>query len=261
MNTQAVRNLLFSVIAICISQPAMSEFSLDSGNRPLTLGLGAMYRDKPYKNFSSSKRTNLVPVVLYEGEHFFARGSTIGWDFLDSSVVELAVIGEFIGEGYESSDSKFLKGMSDRDPTLGLGGHIIWKPENLGLKAVAVTDIAGNSNGTQLRGEVFYTHRTGDWMFKPTASIVWQDENFNDYYYGVRTKEINPFIRRAPYSADSDINYRIGTFAVYQQKASPWMFLGGVLYNFLGDEIEDSSIVDEDNELIGLIGVAYTLGK
>ena len=261
MNTQAVRNLLFSVIAICISQPAMSEFSVDTGNRPITLGLGAMYRDKPYKNFSSSERTNPVPLVLYEGEHFFARGSTIGWDFLDSSVVELAVIGEFIGEGYESSDSKFLKGMSDRDPTLGLGGHIIWKPENLGLKAVAVTDIADNSDGTQVRGEVFYTHRTGDWMFKPTASIVWQDDNFNDYYYGVRTKEINPFIGRTPYSADSDINYRVGAFAVYQQKASPWMFLGGVLYNFLGDEIEDSSIVEEDNELIGLIGVAYTLGK
>ncbi len=261
-----MRNLLLGLglglTAIFISQSAMSDgLSVNTGKRPITAGAGILYRDKPYKNFSSSERSNPVPIVLYEGEHFFARGATIGWDFLNSSVVELAVIGEFIGDGYESSDSNFLKGMSDRDPTFGVGGHMIWKPENLGLKATAVTDIADNSDGTQLRGEIFYTHRTGDWMLKPSASIIWQDDDYNDYYYGVRAKEARLAIGRTPYSADSDVNYRLGAVAVYQQKASPWMFVGGVLYNFLGDEIEDSSIVDEDNELVGLIGVAYTFRK
>lgn len=261
-----MRNLLLGLglglTAIFISQSAMSDgLSVNTGKRPITAGAGILYRDKPYKNFSSSERSNPVPIVLYEGEHFFARGATIGWDFLNSSVVELAVIGEFIGDGYESSDSNFLKGMSDRDPTFGVGGHMIWKPENLGLKATAVTDIADNSDGTQVRGEIFYTHRTGDWMLKPSASIIWQDDDYNDYYYGVRAKEARLAIGRTPYSADSDVNYRLGAVAVYQQKASPWMFVGGVLYNFLGDEIEDSSIVDEDNELVGLIGVAYTFRK
>ena len=262
MNTTPMRNLLLSVIAILISQPAMSgEFSANTGKRPITAGVGILYKDKPYKNFSSSSRSNPVPIVLYEGEHFFARGATIGWDFLDSSVVELAVIGEFIKDGYESSDSNFLKGMSDRDPTFGVGGHMIWKPENLGLKATAVTDIADNSDGSQVRGDIFYTHRTGDWMFKPSASIIWQSDDYNDYYYGVRAKEQNLLIGRTTYSADNDINYRLGAVAVYQQKASPWMFLGGIRYDFLGDEIDDSSIVEEDNELSALIGVAYTFRK
>ena len=264
MSIQPMRNLLLGLglTAIFISQSAMSDgLSVNTGKRPITAGIGILYKDKPYKNFSSSERSNPVPIVLYEGEHFFARGATIGWDFLNSSVVELAVIGEFIGDGYESSDSNFLKGMSDRDPTFGVGGHMIWKPENLGLKATAVTDIADNSDGTQVRGEIFYTHRTGDWMLKPSASIIWQDDDYNDYYYGVRAKEARLAIGRTPYSADSDVNYRLGAVAVYQQKASPWMFVGGVLYNFLGDEIEDSSIVDEDNELVGLIGVAYTFRK
>jgi outer membrane protein len=266
MIIQPMRNLLLGLglglTAIFISQSAMSDgLSVNTGKRPITAGAGILYKDKPYKNFSSSERSNPVPIVLYEGEHFFARGATIGWDFLNSSVVELAVIGEFIGDGYESSDSNFLKGMSDRDPTFGVGGHMIWKPENLGLKATAVTDIADNSDGTQVRGEIFYTHRTGDWMLKPSASIIWQDDDYNDYYYGVRAKEARLAIGRTPYSADSDVNYRLGAVAVYQQKASPWMFVGGVLYNFLGDEIEDSSIVDEDNELVGLIGVAYTFRK
>ena len=144
---------------------------------------------------------------------------------------------------------------------LALGGHVVWQPENLGLKLAAVTDMADNSDGTQVRGEVFYAHRTGDWMFKPYAGIVWQDEDYNDYYFGVRTREAIPAIRRTAYSADSDFNYRFGAVAVYQRKTSPWMYIGGLRYDLLGDEIDDSPIVDDDNELTALLGVAYTFRK
>lgn len=259
MNTNVLRKLFMSVIGMSLCQLVVAdEFSVDTGKRPITIGIGAMYKDKPYKKYDSSEKTSIVPLILYEGEHFFARGGTIGWDFLDSDSLELAVIGEILMDGYDSGDSKFLTGMSDRDPSFGLGGHVIWKPENLGLKLAAVTDMADNSDGTQVRGEVFYTHRTGNWMLKPYAAIVWQDEDYNDYYYGVRSREAILSIGRFAYSADSDFNYRFGAVAVYQQKTSPWMYMGGVRYELLGDEIDDSSIVDDDSELRALLGVAYT---
>ena len=262
MNAHVIRRLLMSLIVMSLSQSVMAgEFSVDTGKRPITVGLGILYKDKPYKKYDSSEKTSAVPLVLYEGEHFFARGSTIGWDFMDSDDLELAVIGEFINDGYDSGDSKFLTGMSDRDPTFGLGGHVIWKPDNLGLKLAAVTDMADNSDGTQVRGEVFYAHRTGNWLLKPYAAIVWQDEDFNDYYYGVRSKETLLSIGRTRYSADSDFNYRFGAVAVYQQKTSPWMYIGGLRYDLLGDEIDDSSIVDDDTELTAVLGVAYAFGK
>ncbi|MCK5481186.1 MAG: MipA/OmpV family protein, partial [Gammaproteobacteria bacterium] len=232
MKTDLIRSLFVTASAIFLSQSVMAgEFSVDTGKRPITIGIGALYKDKPYKNYDSSEKTSAVPLVLYEGEHFFARGSTIGWDFMDSDSLELAVIGEILNDGYDSGDSKFLKGMSDRDPSFALGGHVIWKPDNLGLKLAAVTDMADNSDGTQVRGEVFYTHRTGDWMLKPYAAIVWQNEDYNDYYYGVRAREANLLIGRTPYSADSDFNYRFGAVAVYQQKTSPWMYIGGLRYD------------------------------
>lgn len=262
MKISLTRSLIISASAIFLSQAVMAgEFSVDTGKRPITVGIGAMYKDKPYKDYDSSEKTSAVPLVLYEGDHFFARGSTIGWDFLNSDALELAVIGEFINDGYESGDSDFLSGMSDRDPSFALGGHVIWKPENLGLKLAAVSDMSDNSDGTQMRGEVFYTHKTGDWMLKPYAGIVWQDEDYNDYYYGVRSGEANPSIGRTAYSADSDINYRFGAVAVYQKKTSPWMYIAGLRYDLLGDEIDDSPIVDDDTELTAVLGVAYTFGK
>jgi outer membrane protein len=202
-----------------------------------------------------------VPLVLYEGEHFFARGSTLGWNFLGAGPWELAVIGEYLGDGYDSSDSDYLAGMNDRDPSFGMGGHVVWKPENLGLKLTAVTDVTDNSDGSQVRGEVFYTHRTGDWLLKPYADIVWQDDDYNNYYYGVKSSEANPAIGRTAYTADSDINYRIGAVAAYQKKNSPWMYIAGLRYDFLGDEITDSPIVGDDSEMTAVLGIAYTFRR
>ncbi len=256
MKTRVIRRLLLFVLTIFISQSVLADFSVDTGERPFTIGIGALYKDKPYEDYDSSEKTNAVPIVLYQGEHFFVRGATLGWDILDSDVWELAIIGELLNDGYDSSDSDFLVGMSDRDPSFGVGGHVVWKPENLGLKLSVVSDIADNSDGTQVRGEIFYTHRTGDWLFRPSAGIVWQDDDYNDYYYGVRSREAAAF--RPAYSADDDFNYRFGALAIYQQQTSPLMFMAGVRYDLLGDEIDDSPIVEEDDELTALIGIAYT---
>ena len=260
MTAKLLCRLFTAVAAVFLSQAVMAdEFSLATGKRPLTIGIGALYKDKPYEDYDSSEKLGAAPIVLYEGANFFARGATIGWDFMDSDTLEVAIIGEILNDGYDSGDSDFLAGMSDRDPSIGIGGHVILQQGNVGFKAAAVTDIADNSDGTQMRGEVFYMHRAGDWMVKPYAGIIWQDDDYNDYYYGVRPSEAVG--ARTVYSADSDINYRLGAVAVYQQKTSPWMYLGGLRYDFLGDEIDDSPIVEDDTELTAFIGVAYTFRK
>ncbi|MGI9293924.1 MAG: MipA/OmpV family protein [Pseudomonadales bacterium] len=228
--------------------------------QPFIIGAGVAYKDKPYKKFDSDEQYQPIPIILYEGERFFARGQTIGWKVTDSDVWELAIIGEYMGYGYDSSDSDFLDGMSDRDPSIGVGGHVIWKPEKLGLKFSAVTDVADESEGSQIAGEVSYTHVTTNGVaLTPAASIVWQDKDFNDYYYGVRSREATPV--RPAYNADDDINFRLGLNAAYQKPGSRWLYMGGVSYEFLGDEIDDSPITSDDGVFSAIIGIAYQFGN
>jgi len=237
------------------------EFSASTGKRPFTAGLGMLYKDKPYRDYDESDKSSAVPIILYEGESFFVRGGSLGWKFIDSNALEFALVGEYLADGYESDDSDYLDGMKDRDPSFGVGAHVIWNPDALGVKLAAVSDVTDNSDGQQVRGEVFYKYRTGNWMLRPSAGIVWQSDDYNDYYYGVRDNEVAGAIGRHAYSADDDINYRLGAVAIYQQPSSPWMFLGGLRYDFLGDEISDSPIVENDDELTAVLGVAYTFGK
>lgn len=256
MNKKLIHSVVLSVAVAFMGQSAMAdEFSVSKGKRPLTLGLGMLYKDKPYKNYSSSDKKQPVPIVLYEGEHFFARGGTIGWDFLDSDALEVAVIGQAMGDSYEDSDARILKNNGDRDMSFGLGGQVTWAPEKLGFKFSLVQDVTDNSDGAQAIGQVFYKYKASDSLIiTPAAAVVWQSDDYNDYYYGVRSRAANA----RPYTADSDFNYRLGVLAVYQQPDSHWMFMGGLRYEFFGDEITDSSIVSEDEQLSALIGVAYT---
>ena len=65
-------------------------------------------------------------------------------------------------------------------------------------------------------------------------------------------------VNAAAYKADSDVNYHLGVAGVYRQPDSHWLFMGSLGYTFLGDEIKDSTIVSENEQLSALIGVAYT---
>ena len=260
MKIKSMFSLVGAALVLFVSQASLAdEFSASTGKRPFTAGLGILYADKPYRDFDSDEKSSLVPVILYEGESFFVRGGSIGWKFIESNGLEFAAVGEYLADGYEEGDSDYLRGMDDRDPSFGAGAHVIFNPDALGFKLAAVTDVADNSDGSQVRGEVFYKYRTGDWMLRPSAGFVWQSDDYNDYYYGVTNSEARP--GRPAYSADDDINYRLGAVAVYQQKTSPWMFLAGLRYDIFGDEIQDSPIVEEDDQLTAVIGFAYTFGK
>ncbi len=170
---------------------------------------------------------------------------------------EIAVVGEYLADGYDSDDSDFLDGMSDRDPSVGVGEHVLYRPDKLGVKFVALTDVADESEGSQMRGEVFYVHRTGTGLqIVPTVGIVWQDEDYNDYYYGVRNREATAAF--PAYSADEDINYRFDLAAGYTRPGSRWVYTGGVRYELMGDEIDDSPIISDDKVFSAFAGMAYS---
>ena len=260
-----MRTIIFRILATCIGLSlfchlAVAEEASSGTKLPLTIGAGITYIDRPYEDFDSDEKTIFTPVILYEGKHLFARGQTVGWDFTSSDEWELAVIAEYLLYGYEESDSDFLDGMRDRAPSIGVGGHVVWTPNEFGIKLAAVTDVADESEGSQVRGKLFYVSKFGDgFTVTPSFSVIWQDEDFNDYYYGVRTSEATMI--RPAYEADDDINYRFGLNASYQKPGSPWRYMGAISYELLGDEIDDSPIVEDDSVLSAFIGIGYTFGN
>lgn len=224
---------------------------------PLILGAGVVYRDKVYKGYDDDEKAQAIPLVLWENDTFFVRATSVGWKLVANETWEVAAIGEFHGDGYDSSDSDFLNGMSDRDQSFNAGAQLTWKMDNgFGLRGTWVADVSNEHDGYQTRGEGFYVHRAGNWAFRGAASVVYTSDDWVDYYFGVRPGEAIPNVR-PQYSGDGEVNYRGSAVALWNPGGSKWQIVGGAIFDAYGDEIDDSPIVDDSTMFTGFLALGY----
>ncbi len=256
------QGLVASVVLVSVlwalPEAGASDFAIKSGERPFTIGAAVLTRDKPYQDYDDD--TYAAPILLYEGKHLFARGSNLGWKFVETRRWEIAAVGEIMPDYLDAGESDFFNGLDDRDRSFGVGGHAVWMPNNLGLKFVAVRDVTGNSDGTEVRGEVLYRYIGTHWRWVPRIGVVWQNDDYMDYYYGVDRDEAIPGVRPR-YSPNDEIGYRFQAIGTYQRKESPWMFLVGLRRDWYGDRVNDSPLTESDDMLTLVGGIAYTFRR
>ena len=227
-------------------------------DQPLVLGLGVIYRDKVYDGYDDGEKAQAIPLIMWENERFFFRGATGGWKLVDEGPWEVAVIVEGRGDGYDSDDADILANMDDRDQGLDAGVQVNYQMENgFGLKGTWVADITSKSEGYELRAEGYYITRRGNWLFRPSAAVVLQSDDLVDYYYGVQLDEVDTDLGRTFYQADDEILFRVQAAAGWNPGGSNWQIIFGVRADFLGDEIDDSPIVDDDVFLMGFLAAGY----
>jgi outer membrane protein len=256
------RWLLATSIAVLFMQSVIAaDFDAgDTGARPITLGAGILFRDKVYDDYEDSDKIQPVPLILYEGDRFFFRASNMGWKFIRGGEWEVAAIMEFEGDGYDESSSDTLDGMDDRDPYIGAGGEVTWQPSKWGFTLKGTTDIASESDGSQFSGNVHWTNKSGPFITKLSGGGTWMTDDFVDYYFGVKASEAIPTVRPR-YAPSEEMSYDVAGLLLYQQDTSPWLIAGGLKFTMYGDEVDDSPITSDDQELALFFGVGYTFRK
>ncbi len=225
--------------------------------KPLILGLGAIYRDKTYRGYDDGDKWQPIPLIMWENEHFYFRGSSGGWKAWTNDYFEFAILAQFRGDGYDSGDSNFLAGMDDRDPTVDGGAHIAFKDGPWGLKATWVHDLGDKHEGYEARGEASYTWVADNkhWIVVPSAQIIYQSDDLVNYYYGVEADEATAI--RAAYDADNEFIWRLQTVVSWNPGGSKWELIFGGRYDFQGDEYDDSTITSDDQMLTGFFAAGY----
>lgn len=256
------RWLLAAGIASLFAQSVVaSDFDTgDEGTRPITVGAGVLWRDKVYAGYEDSDKVSAFPLVLFEGDRFFVRASNLGWKFVRGGEWEVSAIAEVEDDGYDDSSSDTLNGMDERDSYIGVGGQVTWQPSKWGFTLKGTTDVASESDGSQFAGNVHWTTKEGAFVWRFSGGATWMNEDFVDYYYGVKSKEAIPGIRPR-FSPDGEISYDLAGLMMFQQADSPWLLATGVKYTMYGSEVDDSPITSDDKELSLILAVGYTFGK
>ncbi|OMH26588.1 MipA/OmpV family protein [Motiliproteus sp. MSK22-1] len=246
-----MKNVLLTATAIALISNGMLAQAGD-----VSLGLGAVTFESPYKDFKDDNAAFLI--AEYQGEDFSIGTEGLNYRIIgdDESPINLYATLTSTGSGFDSGDSTFFTGMAERDTSIDLGLSISYQLGNGTLNAAWLHDISGSHKG--FVADFSYSHLLsfGDYAeFSPAVGINYLSKDYSDYYFGVRNNEATA--NRAAYKADAAVNPYIG-YELLVPLDENWQLIHTANYTWLSSEIKDSSIVNRDNTWMMMLGVTYS---
>jgi len=247
-------NLLCVAITIAVSNPSTAQ-NASAPTKTWSVGAAAMWSASAYRDYDNEALP--VPVINYEGHHFFLRGIVLGYRLLAAQNNELAVIASPEANQFlaRRSDDPHLRRLSDRNVS-GLAG-VSWRVYGNwgGIQATAQKELTGHGGGIMTDLSYGYTLQQGRFALMPGAGLNYSSRALNDYYYGIRAKEVARS-GLAPYRPDAAAAPYLHLGLVYSLSRS-WLLIGDFRLTVLPRTVEDSPMVDHDFTASSLAGVSY----
>ncbi len=200
--------------------------------------------------------------LQYQGEKFNLNKDAMSYDVYSGEKYAVEVIAATKNRGFRAKDNKTFEGMAERDPSLDLGGRVIFDTGSIGTLVVDVTKDVNESKGIEagikLGGIAPHAaHWTGKKQLNIAAvgGLRYQSAKVVDHYYGVKNSEATA--SRSAYKGKSAITPFIGFEA--QANISKHVTLDGDLgLSKTATAIKNSSITDNDDYRVSAnVGVTY----
>lgn len=231
------------IVSLLLSASFATAVQAEENESSFMLGLGVSSGESIYKGVGTE--TEVIPVIAYEKGSFFLHGPTLGYHFIDTDTLKVSALANYRMEGYDASDSADLAGMTDREGAFELGVTAAYETDYGEWSATVLSDVSNEHEGYELElGWEKHIHLSQNWTLSPEASIAYRSDDMNTYYYGVTAAEATA--QRAAYTAGSDTIYEIGVNAQYAIDEQQSIRVGAS-YQHFGDEISNSSIVEDDS--------------
>jgi len=241
------KNLLIAVALFTATSAMADDFSV---------GAGAVFNESPYKGYNDT--VSAVPLMSYEGEHFYVRQTTGGWIVWKDGKNELSLTASWMPLHYDpdDNDDRAMSQLDERKSSAMLGGAY-YRHESWGsLKVALAADAMDESGGVMGELSYFRPIRMERLTLTPSLGVFFHDESFNDYYYGVSEKES----RRSglqQYTAGETVTPYIGLAAKYQ--LTPNLYLNAsAIYTVLLDEVKNSPMLDRHDCFALMIGLSWS---
>lgn len=239
-------NLLIAVALFTATSAMADDFSV---------GAGAVFNESPY--MGHNENVSAVPLISYEGEHFYVRQTTAGWIVWKDGKNELSLTASWMPLHYDpdDNDDRAMSQLDERKSSAMLGGAY-YRHESWGsLKVALAADAMDESGGVMGELSYFRPIRMERLTLTPSLGVFFHDESFNDYYYGVSEKES----RRSglqQYTAGETVTSYIGLAAKYQLTQNLYLNASAI-YTVLPDEVKNSPMIDRDDSFALMTGLSW----
>ena len=224
------------------------------------LGGGIRMGQDPYLAADNDDHRNLdlVPLYLYEGKYFFARGASGGIHIVDNDTYELNVLARYRFQQLDPDRNEFYEGLEERRQTLDAGIEFRITQAWGELAVNWLTDTLDRHNGQQAQVTYRYRFEAGRWSISPFITWTYQDKKLTDYYFGVSEAEAR--FDRPEFSAGSSQWNTFGLNTAWHF-SDRIVFFANVAFSGADSDVWDSPLVEESNMSQLFIGGTYTFGN
>ena len=242
----------------------LSSFLSAQEKQKVTLGFGSYLQSQPYKGVN--KLTLPSPVIFFDNGVFYARWSRFGLYFLGEKQEDYAWGFSLTIQprtlGYKASDSSYLYGMDERKSTLEGGIAFSASYQNSQyIEIMLLADMLDTYNSWIGSVEIGDEYRAGKFTFYPSIIFLYQPQKFIEYYYGVKSTEVDTSIGRSQYSGNAisgglDIGAQTYIKYPFTNRLS---VLANLRYDKIPQSAKNSPLTDKNYIYSGLISLIYTL--
>jgi outer membrane protein len=254
------RNLRFFLLCcVCFFLQTFHASAADppaeAPQEEFSLGVGGSVSTSPYKNYDTQWMP--WPVINYEGKHAYIRGFNAGLKIINLPFLEFSAYAGYDGASFDSADTSnsALRLLKDRNPSavVGLETRLL-SPYGM-LHVSGAGDVLGQSNG--FSGDVGYMlpWEYGPLELIPAVGAYWNDDKYNDYYYGVSASEARKS-GLGEYKGEFGFSPYLGLTLDYSITEQWDVFCKGELI-FLSHPIRNSPMVGKDRTQSLSLGLSY----
>ena len=245
----------FILILTLFTGCAISQPVPDSPPKEHELQLGLAMVNSQSIYLGGENQTKIFPAIDYQYKRFYFQAGDLGFNLIDEKKweVDFGLGVNLIGDT-ERGDSQALKNL----PDLSL-------PLNAFLSAQYITPIGlfkikhnheinnkhnGNSSSISYSAPIF----KGKWLILPQVSYDYYSAEVVNYFFGINPIDATSEI--PTYQTGSANTVSLSVLALFEMN-DKWSFVSNIKNEFVGDEISDSPIVDDDQRLSIFAGFLY----
>ena len=224
------------------------------------LGGGLRFGQSPYlaTDNEDERQLDLIPLYLYEGKYFFARGTSGGLHMFRKDTFEFNLLARYRFQKLDPDSNIYYEGLEKRNQTLDAGLELGIRQKWGEVKVDWVTDTLGNHDGQEVRVAYRYRFDAGPWSLSPYVSWTWQDANLTNYYFGVSEAEARP--DRPAYQPGESQWLGFGLNTAWHISDRIVLF-GNIGFGGSDSGVTNSPLVEEQGFSSAFVGGTYLFGN
>lgn len=247
----------FSMMLLALIASGVSAKSLPvNPDAKLRIGANASFNQSAYHQ---NNKVVVMPQAFYDNNLLYIEGAEAGVYAYKDNKNEWRITLGYDSRNFDpkESDISALKGLDKRKWSAMAGSSYMKITPYGGFKIQAESDVLGRHNGTMVKLSHLSRFKLMDdkVTIYPELGIQWNNQHYNQYYYGVSQTESNRTSVK-PYQPDNSVNPYLQISGSYQ--ISPhWSIFANQYLEYLSDEQRQSPLIDKKLASKTKIGFNY----